>query len=322
MIESGEVDHLVASLEKAVEGKVERGEPIARFTSFRLGGPALVFFEPVDSSDLESAAKVISGSDLPIVTIGRGTNLLVSDRGFRGVVIRLGEKFDWISSDGNSISAGASTALPQVANKAARLSLSGLEFSIAIPATVGGAVRMNAGAHGSSIADVLQYAVVCRLETGALEEMVSDELQLAYRKSALGDRDIVCSARFDLHPGDNTTILRTMASFRTHRSATQPIEAPNAGSMFRNPEGETAGRLIESAGLKGFKVGGAEVSKKHANFFLAHRSATAQDVFDLMSRVQQTVAEKSNVHLEPEVRLVGEFDRSDTLIRGGDRQQE
>lgn len=310
----GEIEKLVESLESTVEGKVARNEPIARFTSFRLGGPALVFVEPVDSEDLRRAAGVISVWDIPIVTIGRGTNLLVSDSGFRGIVIRLGEKFDWITSEGSSITAGASTALPQVANRAARLSLTGLEFSIAIPATVGGAVRMNAGAHGSSISDVLEQALVCRLKTGDLDEVKTGELEMSYRRTALRDHDVVCSARFGLTPGDRKTILQTMASYRSHRTETQPLEAHNAGSMFKNPQGDAAGRLIESVGLKGFRVGGAEVSGKHANFFLAHASATAQDVFDVMAQVQRVVAERSGIHLEPEVRLVGQFDRSEGLV--------
>jgi UDP-N-acetylmuramate dehydrogenase len=307
------LDETAAALERAVRGKVRRDFPISRFTSFRLGGPAAVLVEPADAEDLAAVGRVLSKTELEPLVIGRGTNLLVSDDGYEGVVIRLGKPFEWIRSEDSELEAGGSTPLPQVANRAARLSLTGLEFAIAIPATVGGAVKMNAGAHSSSVSDILGSATICRLAAGELKTVNPEDLAMGYRESSLGASDVVTSARFRLEPGDREEILGRMESYRTHRSTTQPVEAPNAGSMFRNPAGDTAGRLIEAAGLKGRRAGGAEVSQKHANFFLALPGARAQDVYDLMALVQKAVKRESGVLLIPEVRLAGRFNRTTPL---------
>lgn len=313
MPEFESADRAIERLRMDVRGRVASEEPIARYTSFRVGGPARIFVEPDDAEDLARVGKVASQHGMPTLIIGRGTNLLVSDRGFPGVVIRLGDRFDWISSESSSIEAGASSALPQVANRAARLSLTGMEFTVAIPATVGGAVRMNAGAHGSSLSDILESAVVCRLDSGTLENLFASDLQMKYRETSLSELEVVCSARFRLSLGSRDEIKAKMAGYRRHRSETQPTEAPNAGSMFRNPAEDAAGRLIEAAGLKGLRLGGAEISRKHANFFVAHQGAAAQDVFDLMARVQRVVEETSGILLEPEVRVVGAFERAEQL---------
>jgi UDP-N-acetylmuramate dehydrogenase len=297
-------------LEASVAGRVRLNQSIAPFTSFRVGGPAAIVVEPKDPADLLQVSKVVTKYGLVPLVLGRGTNLLVSDRGFPGVVVRLGKTFDWIRESGNFVEAGGATPLPQVANKAARLNLTGLEFTVAIPATVGGAVRMNAGAHGSQVSDVLESATVCRLEQATLEVVSASQLKMSYRESALGPNDVVCEAKFRLQPGARTEIAARMNDYRAHRSETQPVEAPNAGSMFTNPPGTSAGRLIETAGLKGYTVGQSEVSHKHANFFLAHAGTTAQQIYDLMAHVQKKVEEQSGVSLIPEVRIVGAFDRS------------
>jgi UDP-N-acetylmuramate dehydrogenase len=310
------IGEALEELRAAVRGRVVAEEPIAPLTSFRLGGPAGILVEAESEDDLLAIAAARARHQLPVLALGRGTNLLVSDRGFRGIVLRLGAGFDWIAGEGRMVEAGSATPLPRVANWAARRGLAGLEFATAIPATVGGGVRMNAGAHGGSMADVLVSARVCRMSEQRVVAMPAGMLRLRYRETVLTADDLVCSARFELSEESTAGILARMAGYRAHRAATQPVEAPNAGSMFRNPEGDSAGRLIEAAGLKGHRVGAAEVSTKHANFFLAHPGATAQQVHDLMALVQRTVRDRFGVVLVPEIRIMGEFDRADALEAG------
>lgn len=300
-------------LEDSVTGKVAFDQPVAGLVSFRVGGPAAILVEPSGPEDLARAGVVLAAHRLAPLIVGRGTNLLVSDRGYAGVVVRLGKSFDWTTSDGETIEAGGATPLPQVSNKAARLELEGMEFAIAIPATVGGAVRMNAGAHGSSVSDVLDGVLVCDLGDGSLKNLPATELRMGYRESSLGPGQVVCSARFALRKGNRKVIAARMNEYRDHRTRTQPADAPNAGSMFRNPPNDSAGRLIEAAGLKGVRAGQAEVSPKHANFFLAHPGATAQQIYDLMARVQKEVLETSGVLLIPEVVIAGDFGGSSNL---------
>jgi UDP-N-acetylmuramate dehydrogenase len=308
----------VEGLRAAAPGRVQAGASLAPFTSFRVGGPAAVLVEPRGEDELLGVAEVLAGSEpVEVLVLGRGTNLLVSDDGFAGVVIRLGDGFEWIAGAGESVEAGGGAPLPKVANYAARRTLSGMEFAVAIPATVGGGVRMNAGAHGSSISSVLAWTRVLRIRTGIKETLSPESLNLRYRESSLTASDVVCAAGFALTHGDPREIASRMEAYRMHRSTTQPAEARNAGSMFRNPEGSSAGALIEGAGLKGTAEGRVEVSTRHANFFLAHPGATAQQVHDLMVRVQRVVEEQSGVVLVPEVRVVGRFAGAEHLRRGG-----
>ncbi|HEX2178780.1 MAG TPA: UDP-N-acetylmuramate dehydrogenase [Actinomycetota bacterium] len=295
-------------------GRVKFSEPLAPFTSFRVGGPAGVLVEPKNETDLEVTGSVVSRLGLDVLVLGRGTNVLIGDEGFPGVVIRMGKGFEWIRAAGeHGVEAGGGANLPQVANWAKRRGLSGMEFATAIPATVGGGVAMNAGAHGSSLSEVLESARVCHLAEGRTEELSMEDLQMSYRKTSVGPGSLVCSARFRLAPGDPAEIASRMERYRGHRTETQPSEAPNAGSTFRNPPGHSAGGLIEAAGLKGFRIGGAEVSSKHANFFFARPGARAQDVFDLMVHVQAEVEQAAGVTLVPEVRIIGFFDHADAL---------
>lgn len=300
---------LARLLSRQIEGKVAAEKLLGPLTSFRLGGPAAVFVEPKNEGDLEAAGAIASSLGVPTLVIGRGSNVLVADSGFPGVVIRVGKGFEWIrqSPEPELIEAGGGASLPQVANYAAKRSLSGLEFAVAIPATVGGGVAMNAGAHGSSVSEVLESVRICRLSVGRTDQVPASALDMTYRKTRLGPDAIVCAACFRLQPGEPAEIELAMKQNRRHRSATQPAQAPNAGSMFKNPSGGSAGSLIESAGLKGTRVGAAEVSDKHGNFFLAFPGATAQDVYDLMVLVQATVFERAGVTLIPEVKLMGEF---------------
>lgn len=298
----------------SASGRVAYREPLAPFTSFRVGGPAGVLVEPRDEKDLEVTGSVVARLGLDVLILGRGSNVLIGDDGFPGVVIRLGKGFEWIRPAGESgVEAGGGANLPQVANWARRRSLAGMEFSVAIPATVGGGVAMNAGAHGSSLSDVLESARVCYLAEGRTEEVAVQDLQMTYRKTAVGAGSLVCSARFRLAPGEPGEIAAKMERYRVHRTETQPAEAPNAGSTFRNPPGHSAGGLIEASGLKGHRIGGAEVSPKHANFFFARPGAKAQDVFDLMVFVQAAVEQQHGVRLLPEVRVIGFFDHADAL---------
>ncbi|MEO7803238.1 MAG: UDP-N-acetylmuramate dehydrogenase [Actinomycetota bacterium] len=283
---------------------------IDRFTSFRLGGPASILIEPATETRLAAVGLTLASYGIDILILGRGTNVLVSDEGFKGAVIRLTKAFEWIRDEPPFVVAGGAVPLPQVSNWAARRSFSGLEFAVAIPATVGGSVKMNAGAHGSDVSEVLESAVICHLTRGELDVMSAEQMQMSYRQTNLGADDIVCSARFKLAQAKPEKIGLLMERYRSHRSETQPIEARNAGSMFRNPPGMSAGALIEASGLKGFQHGGAEVSAKHANFFIAESSATAQDVYNLMVHVQSAVREATQVLLIPEVRLVGHFDET------------
>jgi UDP-N-acetylmuramate dehydrogenase len=303
-----------AEIGAAASGRVAFKESLAPFTSFRVGGPAGVLVEPRDEKDLEVTGSLVARLGLDVLILGRGSNVLIGDDGFPGVVIRMGKGFEWIRPAGESgVEAGGGANLPQVANWARRRSLAGMEFSVAIPATVGGGVAMNAGAHGASLSDVLESARVCYLAEGRTEEIAAEDLNMTYRKTAVGPGSLVCSARFRLVPGDPAEIAARMEKYRIHRSETQPADAPNAGSTFRNPQGHSAGGLIEATGLKGHRIGGAEVSPKHANFFFARPGAKAQDVFDLMVFVQAAVEKQHGVRLLPEVRIIGFFDNADEL---------
>lgn len=309
-------------LARRLEGKVEAGAVLARFTTYRLGGPAELYVEPSGAGDLETMGRVlltagIDPASIEVLVLGRGSNMVISDRGWAGLVIRLGSGFSWMAPlvewpgrplRGDGLAAGSSTPLPQTGNWAARRSLAGLEFTVGVPGSVGGAVRMNAGAHGQDISETLAAARVFDLTRFELEEREAADLGLSYRHSNLTERDLIVDAAFVLEPGSKEDIKARMDEWRKHRSATQPGARQNAGSTFKNPPDDSAGRLVESAGLKGFTVGGASVSRKHANFFMATEHATAQDVFDLVAAVKKRVYETSGVKLEPEIRFIGRFE--------------
>ncbi|HWD09718.1 MAG TPA: UDP-N-acetylmuramate dehydrogenase [Actinomycetota bacterium] len=309
-------EQVAEALSAAIAGTVSTGAPLAPGTSFRLGGEAAVLVEAATEGDLVTTGRAAAAAGLEVLALGRGSNVLISDRGFPGVVVRLGKGFEWIRPyppPGPGAEAGGATPLPRLANWAARRGLSGLEFAVAIPASLGGAVRMNAGAHDSSFSAVLDAVRIYHLGAPAAEELPAGALAMGYRTTGLGAADIVCSARLRLTPADPGEVTERMQHYREHRAATQPPEPRNAGSMFRNPPAPAppAGRLIESAGLKGFRIGGAEVSTRHANFFVARPGSTAGDVYRLLAEVQARVQAESGVRLVPEVRLIGEFDGPD-----------
>lgn len=297
-----------ALLADAVGERLRADFPMAPLTSFRIGGPAALFLEVRDDDDLDAVAATVRSTGVPVVTIGKGSNVLVADDGFDGLVLRLGRGFRWIARDGDVVRAGAATPLPTLAGEALRHGLEGLSFLVAIPASVGGGVRMNAGAHGEDVAATCDGAAGIVLGTGERRGWTAAELGFAYRASALPPDAVVTEASFALRPGDPVAIRAAMDDARRWRRETQPIAEPNCGSVFTNPPGDHAARLIDEAGLKGATVGGAEVSRKHANFIVAHPGATAADVSALIDRIRASVADRSGVMLVPEVRRIGADD--------------
>jgi UDP-N-acetylmuramate dehydrogenase len=308
------LDRLARSLSSAVRGRIERDVPLGRFTTYRLGGPAAIYVEPADIGDLYALARVLreEAPSVPVLSLGRGSNLVVSDSGWPGVALRLPKHgFSWTRAAGeDAVSAGAATSLPVVANWAAYRDLAGIEFFVAIPGSVGGAVRMNAGAHGGEVAGVLDAALIFDLEHARAEECSAASLGFSYRHSGLAAHHLVLEAVFRLRADKPGAVKSRMEEFRRHRAATQPPAVQNAGSTFKNPPGDHAGRLVEAAGLKGLRVGGVAVSEKHANFFVSDDDATAQNVYDLVYEVRTRVEDRFGVVLEPEVRFAGRFEGS------------
>lgn len=282
-----------------------RDEPMSKHTSLHIGGPADYFVRVTTEHDLVGAIAVAREHELPVLMLGGGTNMLVSDRGVRGVVLQN----DWseTSVDGTTITAASGTPLASVAAVAARNGIVGLEWMATVPGTVGGAVHGNAGAFGSEVKDVLVDATLMDLN-GDTWTVQNAELGFAYRTSTLQKTPIVVvSARFRGTPGDRATAVTRIKEIANERIAKQPLAQPNTGSIFRNPPGDYAGRLIDAAGLKGATEGGAMVSTKHANFIVNVGDASAMDVWKLMQRCQREVKEKFDVDLVPEVELVGEW---------------
>lgn len=288
--------------------RVRTDFPLAPLTSFRIGGPAALYLEPESDRDLMAAAEAVRETGLPFVVIGKGSNVLVSDQGFPGLVLRLGKGYRWAARSGDRITAGGAMPLPALSGVAFSHELSGLEFGVAIPASVGGAVRMNAGAHGRELSDVVESVEVFELLAGAARAVPAAEAGFGYRNAGFPRDGVVVSATFVLARGDPEAIRRLMEEAREWRRRTQPLAEPNCGSVFKNPPGDHAARLIDEAGGKALSIGGATVSAKHANFIVASEGARAADVVELVRKVQDLVAARSGVHLEPEVQLVGDFD--------------
>ena len=282
-----------------------RAEPLSKHTSLHIGGPAEYYVRITTERDLVGAIKVARENELPVFVLGAGTNLLVADQGIKGVVIHN----DWAetSVDGTTITAASGTPMTSVAAVAARNGILGLEWMATVPGTVGGAVHGNAGAFGKETADDIVDAELMDLN-GRTWTASQDELGFAYRTSVLqGTPTVVVRARFRGGAGDRATAVKRIKEMANERMSKQPLAQPNTGSIFRNPPGDHAGRLIEAAGLKGATQGGAMVSTKHANFIVNIGDASATDVRTLMELAQRTVKEKFGVDLVPEVELVGEW---------------
>jgi UDP-N-acetylmuramate dehydrogenase len=294
-------------LAKTADSRVHQNFSLAGLTSFRLGGPAALYLEAESNADLAAAGLAIRETGIPLLVIGKGSNLLVSDEGFDGLVLRLGRAFRWVARDGDRLTVGASMPLPALSGVALSHELAGLEFGVAIPASLGGCVRMNAGAHGHSLDEVLESIEVFVVEEGQTRWISASDARFEYRDSTLPDGGVVTAAIVRLRPGDPADIRRHMDEAREWRRATQPLAEPNCGSVFKNPPGDHAARLVEAAGAKGLTLGGARVSEKHSNFVVAAPGATAKDVYGLITMVQGRVRERFGLELEPEVRLVGRF---------------
>jgi UDP-N-acetylmuramate dehydrogenase len=294
----------LARLGRTLEGLAAPGLPFGELTTYRVGGPAALTAPANDEAELIEIARRLEGTDAPVLVLGRGSNLLVADRGFDGVVVRLGSGFESIRIDGTRVRAGAAVPLPVLARRTASASLTGLEWAVGVPGSVGGAIRMNAGGHGSDTAATLTGCRWVDLATGEVQERPVGELGLAYRRSGFADTDVVVSGTYVLEPGRAEEGRRVIEEIVRWRRANQP-GGSNAGSVFTNPGDDSAGRLIEACGLKGLRVGSAVVSEKHANFFQADPGGSADDVRRLIARVQAEVAAATGVRLQPEVRLVG-----------------
>ena len=281
-------------------------EPMSKHTTFRIGGAAEVFAAP-DARELPQLLAMAKGADVPVTVIGNGSNLLVGDRGIAGLVIEIGERMSEVRIEGTILVAEAGALLSKAAQTAAAAGLGGLEFAAGIPGSVGGAVVMNAGAYGGEMKDVLQSVKVLT-EEGELLILTTEELELGYRHSCVPERKyIVVEATMELAAKPEEEIRAYMAELRAKRVEKQPLEYPSAGSTFKRPEGYFAGKLIMDAGLRGYTVGGAQVSEKHCGFVINKGDATAADVRQLMQDVHDRVKEQFDVELEPEVKMIGSF---------------
>lgn len=283
------------------------GEPMARHTTFRVGGPADYFAEPKNEKELAEIRRLCREEGIPCYILGNGSNLLVSDRGYRGVMILLGKAWSEITADGSRICAGAGALLSAVAKQAWNAGLTGLEFAAGIPGTVGGGLVMNAGAYGSEMAAVLESADVLTAE-GEVLTLSAKELSLGYRTSCIPEKEyVVLRAVFALRPGDRDAVAGRMKELAAQRRQKQPLEYPSAGSTFKRPQGYFAGKLIQDAGLRGFCVGGAQVAEKHCGFVINKGDATASDIMKLCREVQKEVRDRFGVELELEVKVLGDF---------------
>jgi UDP-N-acetylmuramate dehydrogenase len=293
---------------RAAGAPVRTQYPMAPLTSFRIGGPAALFVEAESDADLTAAAEAVRASGIDWVVVGKGSNVLVSDRGFPGLVLRLGRGFRWTAREGTRLRAGGAMPLPALAGVALSHDLAGLEFGVAIPASLGGAVRMNAGAHGRSMQDALASVELFSLTDAARASLPASSAGFDYRRSTLPEGSLVVGAVLALSRGNRAAIQAEMESARAWRRATQPLAEPNCGSVFKNPPDDHAARLVEAAGAKGMAVGGASVSTKHANFIVAGPGATAADVRALIRAVRERVEARFGVALQLEVQLVGDDD--------------
>lgn len=284
--------------------------PLGALTTYRVGGAAALLVTLDDDADVVAVAETVAATAIDVVVVGKGSNLLVADSGFAGLALVLGDAFAGIEIDGTEVEAGAAAALPVVARRTVAAGLTGFEWAVGVPGSIGGAVRMNAGGHGSDMAASLAGVRVVDLRTGEDGWVDAPHLHLGYRSSALGPHQLVLAARLALAPGDADRGAAELADIVAWRRAHQP-GGPNAGSVFTNPPGDSAGRLIDAAGAKGLRHGTAAVSTKHANFIQADDGGRAEDVRALMEEVRARVRATTGVDLHPETHLVGFDDGPD-----------
>lgn len=282
-------------------------EPMKKHTTFRIGGPADYYVLPKTIEEVKKVTALCKEAEIPYYVLGNGSNLLVSDRGYRGVIIHLYRNMNRIEVEGTTIRAQVGALLSQIAGEALRHSLTGFEFASGIPGTLGGAIVMNAGAYGGEMKDVLQE-VTALSQDGEVRVLSREELDLGYRTSVIGKEGyIALEAVIALKEGDMEEIRAVMEDLKERRTTKQPLEYPSAGSTFKRPEGYFAGKLIQDTGLRGFSVGGAQISEKHCGFVINKNHATAEDVVTLMREVSDRVEAKFGVPLEPEVKKLGDF---------------
>ena len=298
--------------------RIKYNEPLASHTSFNIGGPADVFVTVENEEEFAKAINFAKAENIRYFLLGNGSNVLASDEGFRGIIIKLAGDFNTATVDGEIIKAGAGITLSKLAGLAMNSSLTGLEFASGIPGTLGGALFMNAGAYGGEMKQIVTKVKVLKNSPtandtdcegcGAIIELTGEEMQFGYRHSILKEKNyIALSCEMKLEKGDKETIASYMRELALKRKEKQPLEYPSAGSTFKRPEGYFAGKLIEDAGLGGYTVGGAQVSEKHKGFVINKGGASAKDVKELIDYVIKTVKEKDNVTLEPEVLFLGEM---------------
>ena len=280
------------------------GEPLAKHTHFGIGGEASAYIEVSTVNELAALARFHRKWKIPVAVIGRGSNLLVNDNGFKGIGVRLIGELAKLEVDEDVVTVGAGLSLPRLSKVMSKSGLSGVEFALGIPGTVGGALIMNAGAWGSSFGDVVTDVTVMR-DTGELVTLTHDEANFEYRHSGLDAYFCVVGATLKLQPGNVDTITAQMNALFKQKTDTQPFAEENAGCMFKNPPGDSAGRLIDISGLKGYRIGGAEVSTVHGNFILNINNATAEDVLNLVAHIQKQVREKTGISLQTEVKRLG-----------------
>jgi len=293
----------------AVPAGVERRFPLSRLTTIRTGGPADYFARAANVQELEELVRWAAAGGLQVGVVGSGSNLLIADEGFPGLVVKLDKELSSIELEGQRILCGGGARLPAVSARAAQAGLTGIEFGVNIPGTVGGAVRMNANAYGGELARVLEWVEVVSAEGS--ERRTPDQLGFGYRRSALGDAEIVARASFALSPASPESVKATLAEMRAKRKAAQPSGIKTFGSTFKNPEdpraeGRTAGQLLEAVGCRGLRIGGASFSAKHANFIENHGDATTADVVAVMEEGRRRVREEFGIELEAEVQTLGQ----------------
>lgn len=286
---------------------VKLQEPMSRHTTFRIGGPADFYLCPHSTKEVQEIVEICKEENLPYFVLGNGSNLLVSDKGYRGVVIQLWKNFSDITVKDCCIQAKAGALLSKVATEALEAGLTGMEFASGIPGTIGGAAFMNAGAYGGEMKDIIKSVKVLDTQ-GEVRVLPKEELKMGYRTSIVKEKGYtVLSVELELSKGNREEIRNTMEDLKERRTSKQPLEMPSAGSTFKRPEGYFAGKLIMDSGLRGFSVGGAQVSEKHCGFVVNKGGATAMDVLNLIREVQRRVKEQFGVDLETEVRFLGEF---------------
>lgn len=291
---------------KDIDSVIGEDVPMAEYTSFKAGGRASLMVSPRDTEELMAVLRALSAADVRYMVLGNGSNVLVKDSGYDGVIVRIGENFSYVRQEGDVLVCGSGALMSVVARAALEAGLAGFEFASGIPGSIGGAVFMNAGAYGGELKDILRRVKIVSKDGRSVRYATADELDMGYRHTVLHESgDVVAEAEIELQPGDRDEIRREMNELMRRRNEKQPVSFPSAGSFFKRPEGYFAGKLIQDAGLKGLTVGGAQVSELHSGFIINRGGATADDILQLMEIVQARVFDEFGVRLETEVRIIG-----------------